>query len=54
MDMQDVMDCLRISRRGAYRLLVEDREIPSWKDEDGNWNVLRDDVIAYIEENGNA
>jgi len=34
--------------------MVEDREIPSWKDEDGTWCTLRSDVIAYIDKNGNA
>jgi hypothetical protein len=53
MNIQDLMNCLRICRRTAITL-VETKELPAWKDDEKNWCIARSDVIVYIDKNGNA
>lgn len=48
MDFLDVTSALRISGRTLYRL-IQQNELPAWKDEDGEWNILRQDVIKYLD-----
>ncbi|MDY2756467.1 MAG: helix-turn-helix domain-containing protein [Candidatus Treponema excrementipullorum] len=50
LDSRDLMTFLRISRRGLYRIL-KDKELHAFRDEDGEWNVLRDDLERWIEKN---
>jgi len=50
MDTEDVMRLLRISRRTLYRMM-EDGTLTGWKDEDGEWNFARTDVLEYLEKN---
>lgn len=52
MDFLDLMSLLNVSERTVYRI-IEDGDIPAWKDEDG-WNFLRDDVIKYLAKQGNV
>lgn len=47
MDFADIMSLLQVSERTVYRL-ISSGEMPGWKEED-EWNVLRSDVIAYLE-----
>lgn len=53
MDFADVRNFLCVSQRTVYRL-IQHGEIPAWKDEDGDWNFLRSDIIKYLDENSNA
>lgn len=46
LDKEDLMSALRISKSSLYKLL---HELKAWRDEDGEWNVLRDDLVAYVE-----
>ena len=50
LDSRDLMTFLRISRRGLYRIL-KNKELHAFQDEDGEWNVLRDDLERWIEKN---
>ena len=51
LDTEDLRHVLRISKSSLYKIL---RDLKAWKDEDGEWNVLRDDLIAYVERNTEA
>lgn len=48
LDLQDLTTVLRISKSTSYKLL---KELKAWKDEDGEWMILRDDLITWIEKN---
>lgn len=47
LDREDLRALLRISKRGIDRILA-DPELHAWK-EDGEWNVLRSDLIEWLE-----
>lgn len=51
LDTEDLRHVLRISKSSLYKIL---HMMKAWKDEDGEWNVLRDDLIAFIERNTEA
>lgn len=51
LDRKDLRRELRISKSTLYKML---KELNAWRDEDGEWNVLRDDLIAYVERNTEA
>lgn len=51
LDMEDLRFVLRISKSSLYKVL---KELKAWRDEDGEWNVLRDDLIAFVERNTEA
>lgn len=48
---EDLRSVLRISKSSLYNIL---RDLNAWKDEDGEWNVLREDLITYVERNTEA
>lgn len=48
LDTEDLRNVLRISKSSLYKIL---HMMKAWKDEDGEWNVLRDDLIAFVERN---
>lgn len=50
MDTEDVTRFLRISRRTLYRMM-EDGTLNGWKDEDGEWNFARTDILEYLDKN---
>lgn len=50
LDAQDLLKFLRISKRGLYRVL-HDPDLRAYKDDGGDWNVLRDDLAAWLEKN---
>ena len=51
LDTEDLKSVLRISKSSLYNIL---HMMQAWKDEDGEWNVLRDDLIAFVERNTEA
>lgn len=51
LDTEDLRHVLRISKSSLYNIL---HMMQAWKDEDGEWNVLRDDLIAFVERNTEA
>lgn len=51
LDTEDLRHVLRISKSSLYKIL---HLMKAWKDEDGEWNVLRDDLIAFVERNTEA
>lgn len=53
MDFLDVTSALRISGRTLYRL-IQQNELPAWKDEEGEWNILRQDVINYLDKHSDT
>lgn len=50
LDAEDLLNFLRISRRGLYRVL-HDPDLHAFKDEGGDWNVLREDLVSWLERN---
>ena len=50
LDVTDLQEFLRISKRGLYRVL-HDPDLHAYKDEDGEWNILREDLAAWLEKN---
>jgi len=52
MDIDDLCSCLNISYRSAIRMIHED-QITAFKDDDGEWNVLRDDFLDYLSKQSN-
>lgn len=50
LDIQDLMNYLHCSQRTVYRM-IEEKQINAFKDEDNEWNILRDDLIEYLDEN---
>ncbi|MDR1507863.1 MAG: helix-turn-helix domain-containing protein [Treponema sp.] len=37
----------------TVRRMIRRRELPAWKDEDGIWCILRDDLRKYCSRNSN-
>lgn len=49
LDFNDLKQNLRLSDRSVWRMIADPR-LHAYKDEDGTWNVLRSDLIAWLEE----
>ncbi|MBO4706906.1 MAG: helix-turn-helix domain-containing protein [Spirochaetaceae bacterium] len=47
LDFQEVTNLFRISGRTLYRMMKDG--LPCWKDEDGQWNFLREDILSYMD-----
>jgi excisionase family DNA binding protein len=52
MSIPEVADALSICHYTVYRMIYEE-QLPAYKDEDGIWNVNREDLMKMISKNSN-
>jgi hypothetical protein len=52
MSISDVAAALSTCHLTIYRMIYED-QLPAFKDGDGEWNILREDLIKVCSRNSN-